>query len=144
MKYIVLFLVLAAACLWVYVRFAPLHMGAIHEQRAQSAPGDVLRAGGFQAARRITAPPAKVLEAASQAVLATPRSRQIAGDIAKGSLTFETRSAFWGFPDYTVIAIQGDLVVIAGHLRYGRSDMGVNKTRILGWLRALAPLTEPL
>ena len=58
----------------------------------------------------------------------------------------------WGFPDYTTVSIlpagtfdnAGPLLMIDGRLRFGRSDLGVNKARIERWLTALGPLTVPL
>ena len=68
----------------------------------------------------------------------------MAGSIQEGLITFHTRSLFWGFPDHTTAGVQGDLLVIYGRLRFGSSDMGVNKARIESWLETLGPLTEPL
>jgi uncharacterized protein (DUF1499 family) len=107
-------------------------------------PGDTLQVGSFQAVRRVTAPTAEVLTAVKAAAIATPRTRLLAGSVDDGLMTFQTRSQFWGFPDHTTVAVTGDLLVINGRLRFGRSDFGVNKTRIEGWLAALGPLTEPL
>ena len=76
--------------------------------------------------------------------LATPRTRLIAGSAEEGLLTFQTRSLLWGFPDYTTASVTDGTLVIYGRLRFGRSDIGVNKARILGWLASLGPLTEPL
>ena len=59
-------------------------------------------------------------------------------------MTFETRSLRLGFPDYTTITIQDGLLVVYGRLRFGKADMGVNKTRVTEWLAAVGPLTAPL
>jgi uncharacterized protein (DUF1499 family) len=68
----------------------------------------------------------------------------LAGSAGEGMITFQTRSQLWGFPDHTTVAVQGDLLVIYGRLRFGKSDLGVNRARIAGWLETLGPLTEPL
>ncbi|MDO6589632.1 DUF1499 domain-containing protein [Loktanella sp. D2R18] len=143
MRIVLLFLVILIG-LMGYVRLAPTRLDARHKAAVPTEVGDLQSTGGFQAARKIIAPTVDVLQAVEQRALATLRTRVIAGSVEDGTITFETRSALWGFPDYTTASVQGDLLVIAGHLRFGRSDMGVNKTRILGWITTLAPLTEPL
>ncbi|WP_238109390.1 DUF1499 domain-containing protein [Yoonia sp. I 8.24] len=141
---IVLLLLIILIGVMGYVRLAPTRLDARHKPALPTEVGDVQSAGGFQAARKIMAPAADVLQAVEQRALATPRTRVIEGSVEDRTITFETRSALWGFPDYTTASVQGDLLVIAGYLRFGRSDMGVNKTRILGWMTTLAPLTDPL
>jgi uncharacterized protein (DUF1499 family) len=130
--------------LMLYVRLAPTDAALWHKQPAVSEPGDTQHMGSFQAVRRITVPAAEVLEATQAAALATPRTRLLAGSADAGMMTFQTRSRLWGFPDHTTVAVTGDLLVIYGRLRFGRSDLGVNKARIENWLAALGPLTEPL
>jgi uncharacterized protein (DUF1499 family) len=141
---IILILVVVVAGLMGYIRFAPTRLDARHAPPMPSDVGDTTQVGGFQAVRKISVPTTEILQAVERQALATPRTRLLAGSAEEGTLTFVTRSALWGFPDYTTATVQGDLLMIAGHLRFGRSDMGVNKTRIESWLSALAPLTEPL
>ena len=141
---IITFVLVVVAGLMLYVRFAPTRSEDWHKMPTFSEPGDYQSPGGFRAERKLIAPAEEALRAAEQRALATPRTRLIAGSVDEGLLTFETRSLVMGFPDYTSIAVQGDTLVISGHLRFGKSDMGVNKARIVGWLETLAPLTEPL
>lgn len=137
-------LIIVLAGLMLYVRLAPTDSVLWHKRPIAAAPGDNLTVGSFTAARRITAPPAQVLTAVEVSAMATPRTRLLAGSVAEGMMTFQTRSRLWGFPDQTTVAIDGDLLVIYGRLRFGSSDMGVNKARIESWLGTLGPLTEPL
>jgi hypothetical protein len=130
--------------LMAYVRFAPTDVVRWHQIAEASGPGDTTAEGSFLAVRRLSAPAAEVLAAVEQRALATPRTRLLAGSVAEGKITFLTRSLLWGFPDYTTVSVQGDLLVIYGRLRFGRSDLGVNKARVESWLETLAPLTEPL
>ena len=145
-----IFLLIVAAmallllALMVYVRFAPTDVARWHQIRAVDQPGDRAGPASFTAVRRVTAPADAVLVAIEQRALATPRTRRLAGGADEGMITFQTRSLLWGFPDYTTVSVQGDLVVLFGRLRFGRSDLGVNKARIQSWLKALGPLTEPL
>lgn len=127
-----------------YVRFSPTNVAVWHRLPDVAGPGDTPSDSSFLAVRRITAPADQVLMAVEQRALATPRTTLLAGSIAEGMLTFQTRSLLWGFPDYTTVGIKGDLLVFHGRLRFGQSDMGVNRARIEEWLSTLGPLTEPL
>ena len=137
-------LVVLVVGLMAYVRFAPNDIADLHRMPDATEPGDTSEAGSFRAVRRIAASPAEVLTALEQRALATPRTRLLAGSAGEGMITFQTRSQLWGFPDHTTVAVQGDLLVIYGRLRFGKSDLGVNRARIAGWLETLGPLTEPL
>lgn len=137
-------IILIIAGLAAYVRFAPTDVTRWHQLPDVTAPGDTEGPGSFLAVRRINAPAADVLGMVEQRALATPRTRLLTGSVAEGMITFQTRSLVFGFPDHTTVAVQGDLLVIYGRLRFGQSDTGVNKARIEGWLETLAPLTEPL
>jgi uncharacterized protein (DUF1499 family) len=138
LAYLVLALALA---LMAYIRLAPVDPARWHRIAAATMPGDQDMATGYRATRRITAPGAEVLQTLDHIASATPRTRVIAGAVSEGMITYETRSRIWGFPDYTTIAIQGDLLLIHARLRYGGSDMGVNRARVQDWLQQLGPLT---
>lgn len=70
--------------------------------------------------------------------LATPRTVVLAGSVAKGRITWVTRSALWGFPDITTAGIGADEVgYIWARQRYGSVDGGVNLARLRAWLAAL-------
>lgn len=70
-------------------------------------------------------------------IRAEPRTRVLAGSVAEGMVTYVTRSRVFGFPDYTTVAQRGDDLALFARLRYGKSDMGVNKARVSRWLEAL-------
>ncbi len=141
---IVVIVVVLILGLMAYVRFAPTDTALWHQTPDATEPGDTATAGSFLAVRRISTPASEVLAAVEQRALATPRTRLLAGSVAEGMITFQTRSLLWGFPDHTTVAVQGDMLVVYGRLRFGSSDLGVNKARIEGWLQTLGPLTEPL
>lgn len=130
--------------LMAYIRLAPTNTARWHQLPDVTGPGDTSEEGGFLAVRRITAPAAEVLKAVEQRALATPRTRLLRGSVDEGMMTFQTRSLIMGFPDHTTVAVRGDLLVIYGRLRFGRSDLGVNRARIADWLDTLGPLTAPL
>lgn len=72
-------------------------------------------------------------------ILASPRSRVLAGSVDTGMVTYITRSAVFGFPDYITVQQIGDTLQIYARLRFGRADTGVNKTRVEGWINTLQP-----
>lgn len=144
MTRILIALLILLAGLMLYIRLAPTSIERWHVRPTATEPLDAQEEGSFKAARRITAPAAEVLAAFEQRALATPRTTLLAGSAGEGLLTFQTRSLIWGFPDYTTVTVENGLLIVYGRLRFGRSDIGVNKARILGWLASLGPLTEPL
>ena len=68
---------------------------------------------------------------------ATPRTTVLAGSVEAGRITYVTRTAVIGFPDYTTVEQDGDQLKIYARLRFGRSDFGVNGARVAAWLNAL-------
>ena len=74
-------------------------------------------------------------------VLATPRTRVLAGSVDERQITYVTRSRLFGFPDYTTVWAQdldeGSRITFYGRLRFGYGDQGVNRHRIMGWVQAL-------
>jgi uncharacterized protein (DUF1499 family) len=144
MKTVILSIIFLVVAGMVYVRLAPVDVARWHGLDAQTVAGDQPFAGGHIAVRQITEAPTDVLAALDQIAQATPRTKMIAGSLDAGMLTYQTRSLIWGFPDYTTVAVQGDLLVIHARLRFGGSDMGVNRARVLDWIAALGPLTRPL
>lgn len=129
------FLVIAVAIvvmLGFYIRRAPV-------QPFSTVPlvdVDTLVAGGFTAVRPFDGDANNLFARIRQIALATPRTQQLADD----PLQFVTRSAVAGFPDVTAVDIQNGVLTIHAHSVYGRSDLGVNKARVLDWLDRLGSL----
>ena len=144
MRFVIVLVVLVVAGLMLFVRLAPTDPQRWHQPQEVRGTGDYAEAGGHRIERKITATPEEVLRRLEQRALATPRTTLVAGSVDAGRLTFRTRSLIWGFPDFTTVEVIGDTLVIYGRLRFGQSDMGVNKARVLDWLASLGPLTEPL
>jgi hypothetical protein len=94
--------------------------------------------GMAKAACLLPDPPQVTLNRLAAVAGATPRTRRIAGSPEEGRITWETRSALWGFPDYTTAEAMpdgtGTRLVILARLRFGREDMGVNAARLRDWL----------
>ncbi|MBL4928041.1 DUF1499 domain-containing protein [Fuscibacter oryzae] len=82
-----------------------------------------------------------VLARLDSIALATPRTTRLAGSAEEGRITWVTRSALWGFPDYTTAQArpgQGiTKVTLWARQRFGRGDLGVNAARLTGWIDQL-------
>lgn len=70
-------------------------------------------------------------------ILETPRTEVLAGTLAEGQITYVTRSQWMGFPDYTTVRANDDVLELWARSRFGQSDLGVNKARVEGWLARL-------
>lgn len=100
--------------------------------------------GGARAFLRLSdASPAEALARLDAIALATPRTTRIAGSAEQGMITWITRSAVVGFPDYTTAAArsEGPLTVLElfARQRFGRKDFGVNAARLRNWIARLVP-----
>lgn len=141
-------LLVAVAGLMAWVRLAPADAARWHLDLARDRPADMvptllppgadlvrpLMRGGYADLFATPADAQALLARLDAIAMATPRTRRIAGSVAEGHITWETRSALWGFPDYTTAQeVTGGLAVYA-RLRFGKSDMGVNAARLRRWL----------
>ncbi len=129
---LLIFVILAAFLIAVaiWVRVAPSDAARWHQMPDQIDNADQ------------TGSAMRVVENADMASLdkiirATPRTEVLAGSVAEGMVTYITRSALFGFPDYTTVRQREGRIEIFGRLRFGKSDLGVNAKRIDGWLAAL-------
>lgn len=135
-----LFGLLAAAVAGLaYVRFAPTDAARWHGvDLPQGKAGDFTAEGSFTVVR--DAPDAAAqLHRLDTIIRDTPRTSRIAGSVESGRITYVTRSKTIGFPDFTTVGTgpNNASLSIHGRLRFGRSDVGVNKARIEGWLAQL-------
>ena len=73
------------------------------------------------------------LQELDAAVRALPRTERLAGSVDAGKVTYVTRSKLMAFPDYTTLSLSDDGVIeVFARSRYGKSDLGVNRARVLG------------
>lgn len=135
MRLVLIVIVLLVLGFALYVRLAPTRAQRWHVAPDHADPGDKTTIGSFSHMRRGAS--AADLARLDQIIRATPRTKLIAGALDEGMLTYETRTALWGFPDYTTVQLEGDALRVFGRLRFGRGDLGVNAKRIQGWLQAL-------
>lgn len=130
----------------IYIRVAPHDTAALHLAPPVGAKpaNPVIRAGSAVFAQIFIGPPADILAQLNATALATPRTRVLAGSVEEGMITYVSRSRVFGFPDYTTVQIeadqQGSRATIYGRLRFGKSDFGVNRARIQGWLNTVEAL----
>lgn len=131
-------LILAAALgLVAYVRLAPSDPARWHvAPLAEGPPGQVV-AGEGRASLRLAGDGPALLARLDAVALATPRTQRLAGSVAEGRITWITRSALWGFPDYTTAEAGPEGLRVHARLRFGRGDMGVNAARLTDWLSRL-------
>ncbi|MGL5008518.1 MAG: DUF1499 domain-containing protein [Paracoccaceae bacterium] len=139
------FAIIAILGLMAYIRLAPVDGAQWHAAPAVSAWDQggawdqvIPMEGG--ASLRLSAEkgtPADLLARLDTIAMAAPRTTRLAGDVATGRITWETRSLIWGFPDYTTAEVRPDGLYIHARLRFGRSDMGVNAARLTDWLGQL-------
>ena len=115
-----------------YIRLAPSDPVRWHN------PPQVSENKDFKAGvkRLITSGP-DGLARLDEIALSTPRTSVLAGSVESGMVTYITRSAVFGFPDFTTAQQDGDSLKIYARQRFGRSDTGVNRARIGKWIAAL-------
>lgn len=116
-----------------WIRLAPSDPAVWHVDPQVTANQDL--AGGVR--RRIPAEDG-TFEALDRIILATPRTEVLEGSVEDGKVTYITRSQWMGFPDYTTVMENGDVLELHARLRFGQSDMGVNKARVESWLDRLS------
>jgi len=115
-----------------WIRFAPSDPAVWHVDPKVTADQDL--AGGVR--RRIPADDGTSAEL-DRIILATPRTEVLAGSVEDGMVTYVTRSQWMGFPDYTTVMKNDDVLELFARSRFGQSDMGVNKARVESWLDRL-------
>ena len=141
----VAFAIIALLGAMAYVRLAPSDAAAWHALPDlalwdQGGPVDqVIPLTGAAAVHLSAAKgdPAALLARLDAIATATPRTTRIAGSVPEGRITWQTRSALWGFPDFTTAEVRPDGLYVYARLRFGKDDMGVNAKRLNDWVSAL-------
>lgn len=116
----------------LYIRLAPSDPARWHKVPQVSGDADLTHG-----VKRLVVAGPDGLARLDAIIRAAPRTRVLAGSVGDGMITYVSRTRWMGFPDYTTVLQEGDLLKIYGRLRFGRSDLGVNKARVDGWLAAL-------
>ncbi|CUH80130.1 DUF1499 domain-containing protein [Tropicibacter naphthalenivorans] len=122
-----------------WIRFAPSKPDVWHVDPHVTAEQDL--AGGV---RRRVPGDAQTLAELDHIIVNSPRTHRLAGSVKDGHVTYVSRSKWMGFPDYTTVMKNGETLEIYGRLRFGQSDMGVNKKRVDGWIEDLRATAQKL
>jgi uncharacterized protein (DUF1499 family) len=129
------FAIIAALGLMAYIRLAPTDPAAWQTLPTIDTPFDTVTAQTGGATLRLSTAkgaPADLLARLDAIAMATPRTTRLAQTDSR--IIWETRSALWGFPDYTTAEVRADGLYIHARLRFGSSDLGVNAARLNNWL----------
>ncbi|MEL6620683.1 MAG: DUF1499 domain-containing protein [Pseudomonadota bacterium] len=129
--YIIVLIVILVVGLFGYVRLAPSDPVRWHSAIEAETSRDMT--GG---AIRVLRTDPGALARVDAAALALPRTTVLAGSVDEGRITYVTRTAVVGFPDYTTVEYADGLLKMHARLRFGRSDLGVNAKRLQGLLAA--------
>jgi len=122
--------VLVFVGLQAYIRFAPSDAANWTVDANADAPGTYPTEGGFKVVTKVDGDADALLGAFDTAMMAQPRTQKLGQ--AGGQQIYVTRSLLWGFPDYTTAALSDDRsrATFYSRLRFGKSDMGVNRKRL--------------
>lgn len=136
-------LILVAGLL-AYIRLAPSDPDRWH---VDLAARDLAKAHVFcirpGSRYDLGAEPKALLARLDGIALNSPRTTRLAGSPEEGRITWITRSALMGYPDYTTAQVmEGTGLCVAGRQRFGSEDLGVNSARIGGWMQELLGLQE--
>ena len=141
--------VLAGTALLVaWPRFGTADLGAVDFSTLQrrDTPNDALActpefcaATADIAAPVFLRPPGEVFRAVEAALAGEPRLDRVAAEEGQGMLRYVQRSRILGFPDtidvkVVPVAEGGSAVLLYSRSKLGRSDMGVNRARIVRWI----------
>jgi uncharacterized protein (DUF1499 family) len=135
-----------------YIRLAPIKSGIWHIDPAEFDASTVKNAYLLGANSMKPAPKfpvsAKVLaEIFHQMALAQHNVNHIAGDPENGWMTYVQRSRVIGFPDFITVRIDPlaenrSSLTILSRSRFGQNDLGVNKARVMRFLKRLQFLID--
>ena len=140
LSWVVILIGVAVVGLAAYVRLAPTAAEDWNKPSGQTVLGHVPAAGAHLYRETVgTQGPARLAEL-DRIARDTPRTSVLAGSVEEGQITYITRSRIFGFPDFTTVTLEdageAQVLEIWARLRFGQSDMGVNRARVEGWLAA--------
>lgn len=147
MLIITAFGIVAALGLLAYIRLAPSDPAVWHISPVTAAAvgqgscldAIVTQTNGARVACLSTDSPESFLSRLDAIALATPRTNRFAGTPQVGRITWITRTALMGYPDYTTAEVTltptGTRLDIHARQRFGAGDWGVNAARLSAWLK---------
>ena len=142
MKLSLFILAAAVVALLAYIRLAPSDPERWHiDPTAAADPGP---GGVLIPPRRYTLniSPRALIEKFDTIALQHPATMRLAGTVDGNHITYMVRSKWFGFPDYVTVKTiptdtGGSTLAILSRLRFGQSDLGVNRARLDNWLAQL-------
>ncbi len=142
LTYAIILAVIGAA---VFIRVAPADAARWHVDPGSVAIGACTDLTTTRSTARVSClhpePAADLLARLDSIATATPRTTRLAGSAETGRITWITRSAVWGFPDFTTAQAtptpEGTRLDLFARPRFGDYDWGVNAKRLAGWLTGL-------
>ncbi len=148
LKIIAILLVASVIGVLAYIRLAPSSAGVWHvdpltAKMPKTPNAFILRPGYGKKQVPEFAVSATVLAQKFDAmVMSEPRVSQLAGSVAELWVTYLVRTKWMGYPDYVsvkfvAISENRSTLAIFSRSRFGKSDLGVNRARVLGWLTRL-------
>lgn len=141
------FALIAALGLLAYIRLAPSDPAVWNVSpvtTAQAGQGPCLAAittqiNGARVACLSPDTPETLLAKLDQIAMVTPRTTRLDGTPQSGRITWITRTALMGYPDYTTAEVSktetGTRLDIYARQRFGSADFGVNTARLKAWLK---------
>lgn len=130
----------------IYVRTAPSdvpvwHVDPLTVREHSTLNSWLIAPGGDAEPVTFDLPPDQIAARLDAITAATPRTVLLGGE--GFHKTWVTRSALWGFPDYTSVRLSptesgGTSLSLFARSRFGKGDMGVNRKRVDDWLGQLA------
>ncbi len=108
-----------------YVRLAPINLAHWHQPVPHAQSTDF-----SSGAVRVIPGDAEVMQQVDAVLRALPRTQVLAGSVEAGRITYVTRSAVFGFPDMTTVEAWDGQIRMFARLRFGVSDLGVNRERL--------------
>lgn len=115
-----------------YVRLAPSDPTRWHRMPAHIEARD-----GSNSALRVAQTGPEGLARLDRIARGWPRTEVLAGSVGEGMVTYVSRTAVWGFPDYTTARQAGETLELFGRSRFGSNDFGKNRERVEAWLAEL-------
>lgn len=133
LKWLAILLVFAIVAFALWVRMAPQEVARWHVPLEPLPEGERSTAGSY-AVMLDPADPAAALAALDRVALETERTERLAGSVEAGHVTYISRSRLFGFPDYITAQVVDGRLIVLSRLRFGQSDLGVNRARLRDWL----------
>ena len=149
LKTLAFLIILALVAFAAYVRLAPSDAAVWNMAIATTDPATpgacvdkvVLVPKGARATCLLAGTPADTLAKLDAAAMAKARVTRLAGSPGEGRITWVSRSALMGYPDYitaeAIAAPEGTRLDILSRQRFGQGDSGVNAARLKDWLGSL-------